>query len=113
MPNLLILIFILEFCIGTTVFRQYFKGVMVFNATFNNISAISWRSAFFVEEPGVQEESQRPYFKDIVEVCFYWLGDLISRHFLSTRFVLVFQSVCCIIFFNCGRHSDWIFFEYK
>jgi hypothetical protein len=30
---------------------------MVFNATFNNISVISWRSVFLVEETGVPEES--------------------------------------------------------
>jgi len=29
------------------------KGVMVFNATFNNISAISWWSVLLVEETGV------------------------------------------------------------
>jgi hypothetical protein len=28
-------------------------GFMVFNATFNNISAISWRSVLLVEETGV------------------------------------------------------------
>jgi hypothetical protein len=27
-------------------------GVMMFNATFNDISAISWRSALMVEETG-------------------------------------------------------------
>jgi hypothetical protein len=31
--------------------------VMVFNATFNNLSVISWRSVFFMEEAG---ESHRP-----------------------------------------------------
>jgi len=30
---------------------------MVFNATLNNISAISWRSVLFVEETGVPEET--------------------------------------------------------
>ena len=34
--------------------------VMVFNATFNNISAISSRSVFLVEETGVPGEKQRP-----------------------------------------------------
>jgi hypothetical protein len=29
---------------------------MVFNATFNNISVISWRSGLFVEENGVPRE---------------------------------------------------------
>jgi hypothetical protein len=31
--------------------------VMVFNATFNNISAISWRSVLLVEETGVPEKT--------------------------------------------------------
>ena len=35
-------------------------GDMVFNATFNNISAISWRSILSVEETGVPIESHRP-----------------------------------------------------
>jgi hypothetical protein len=34
--------------------------VMVFNATFNNISAISWWSVLMVEETGVLEENHRP-----------------------------------------------------
>jgi hypothetical protein len=33
---------------------------MVFNATFNNISVISWWSILLVEETGVQEENHRP-----------------------------------------------------
>ena len=31
--------------------------VMVFNATFNNISVMSWRSVLLVEETGVPEEN--------------------------------------------------------
>jgi hypothetical protein len=33
---------------------------MVFNATFNNISVISWRSVLLVEEAGVPGENHRP-----------------------------------------------------
>ena len=33
---------------------------MVFNTTFNNISAISWRSVLLVEETGVPGENHRP-----------------------------------------------------
>ena len=33
---------------------------MVFNATFNNVLAISWRSVLFVEETEVPEDDQRP-----------------------------------------------------
>jgi hypothetical protein len=32
----------------------------VFNATFNNISAISWRSVLFSEEAGGPGENHRP-----------------------------------------------------
>jgi len=38
---------------------------MVFNATFNNISAISWRLVLSVEETGVPGENHRP-------VASYW-----------------------------------------
>jgi len=34
--------------------------IMVFNATFNNISVILWRSVLLVEENGVPVENQRP-----------------------------------------------------
>ena len=33
--------------------------VMVFNATFNNISAISWWSVLLVKETGVSEENHQ------------------------------------------------------
>ena len=35
-------------------------GCMVINATFNNISAISWRSVSLVEETGGPRENPRP-----------------------------------------------------
>jgi len=35
-------------------------GFMVFNATFNNISVISWRSVLLVEETGVLGKIHRP-----------------------------------------------------
>ena len=35
-------------------------GAMVLNATFNNISAISWRSVLLVEVTGVAGENHRP-----------------------------------------------------
>jgi hypothetical protein len=33
---------------------------MVFNATFNNISVISWQSVLLVKETGVPRENQLP-----------------------------------------------------
>jgi len=35
-------------------------GVMVFIATFNNISVISWQSVLLVEESGVPWENHQP-----------------------------------------------------
>jgi hypothetical protein len=35
-------------------------GIMVFNATFNNISVISWRSVVLVEEAEVPRENHAP-----------------------------------------------------
>ena len=37
-----------------------FKWPMVFNATFNNISVISWRSVLLVEETGLPSENNQP-----------------------------------------------------
>jgi hypothetical protein len=34
--------------------------LMVFNATFNNISFIQWRSVLLVEETGIPGENHRP-----------------------------------------------------
>ena len=38
----------------------WFVCLMVFNATFNNISVISWRSVLLVEETGGPGENHRP-----------------------------------------------------
>jgi hypothetical protein len=39
---------------------SYFTSFVVFNATFNNISAISWRSALLAEETGEPGENHQP-----------------------------------------------------
>ena len=36
------------------------EGVMVLNATFNNILVVSWRSVLLVEETGIPRENHRP-----------------------------------------------------
>jgi hypothetical protein len=48
-------------------------GFMVFNATFNNISVISWRSVLLVEETGVSEKTAYLSHVDIFQnqSCFY------------------------------------------
>jgi len=40
--------------------QNWLVSVMVLNATFNNISVISWRSVLLVEENGVPRENHRP-----------------------------------------------------
>ena len=40
--------------------KKYSFRFMVFNTTFNNISFISWRSVFLVEETGLTGEHHRP-----------------------------------------------------
>ena len=39
---------------------------MALNATFNNISVISWRSALLMEEAGVPEENHRPALHKVI-----------------------------------------------
>jgi len=40
--------------------KQMYVCLMVFNATFNNISVISWRSVLLVEETRGPGENHRP-----------------------------------------------------
>jgi len=50
----------LIFVYSLTIYMYYGFEFMVFNATFNNISVISWRSVLLVEETGVPGENHRP-----------------------------------------------------
>jgi hypothetical protein len=42
------------------VFGLFVVCLVVFNATFNNISVISWRSLLLVEETGESGENHQP-----------------------------------------------------
>jgi hypothetical protein len=42
-------------------FDFFLFDFIVFNATFSNISAISWRPVLVVEEAGVPGETHRPW----------------------------------------------------
>jgi hypothetical protein len=46
--------------LGYGVIYMGLLWIMVFNATFNNISGISWRSVLLMEETGVPGENHRP-----------------------------------------------------
>ena len=43
----------------------------MFNATFNNISVISWRSVLLVEETGVPGENHRPVTDKLYHIMLY------------------------------------------
>jgi hypothetical protein len=43
--------------------------LMVFNVTFNNISAISWRSVLLMEETGGPGENHRPINYKVVHLA--------------------------------------------
>jgi hypothetical protein len=60
--DLSINLFKLDYNIHVLLIWSYMEGmwVMVFNAIFNNISVISWRSVLLVEETGVPGENHWP-----------------------------------------------------
>ena len=46
--------------IAVLITKNLFVCLMVFNATFNNISVILWRSVLLVQETGGPGENHRP-----------------------------------------------------
>ena len=52
----------------------YRFGFMVFNATFNNIWVLSWRSVLFIEETGVPGKNHRPFPNH----CQTWSHNVVS-----------------------------------
>ena len=60
---------ICKFCGSSTIvcriWQQGKVRFMVFNATFNNISVISWQSVLLVEETRVPRENHQPVTKFI------------------------------------------------
>jgi hypothetical protein len=51
--------------------RLIWFGFVVFNATFNNISTISWLSVLLVEETGVPGENDRPVTDKFYHIMMY------------------------------------------
>ena len=74
-----------------------YLGSMVFNATFNNISVISWWSVLLVEEIGVSGENHAPLLKLFFKAYLY----LTNVQFLSSSNSLATISQCqsqCLFF---------------
>jgi hypothetical protein len=65
-----------------------FVCLMVFNATFNNISVILWQSVFLVEEAGRLRENHRP-------VASQW--QTLSSNVVHLALMALFQFSCYIV----------------
>ena len=62
--------------------------IMVFNATFNNISAISWMSVLLVEKTGVPGENHRPATEKLYHIMLYRVNLSWSRFELTALVVI-------------------------
>ena len=66
--------------------------VTVFNATFNNISVISWRSVLLVEETGVPGENHRPassHWQTWLHYIVPSTPDHLSRNVVNFGYILI------------------------
>jgi hypothetical protein len=76
----------------------------VFNATFNNISAISWLSVLLVEELGVARENQRlMQFTDKVYHIMLYRVNLVGAVFELTTLVVI--GTDCIGSYKSNYHT--------
>ena len=68
--------YLFDFIISFILYRvAILNKVMAFNATFNNISVLSWRSVLLVEETVVPGENNRPAASHIM---LYWVNEYTS-----------------------------------
>ena len=80
--------------------------VVVLNATFNNISVISWRSVLLVDETG---ENRRPVADKLYHIMFYrvhltWVGSGLTTLVVICTNILCL--LCFLLLFLLLRHPD-------
>ena len=71
--------------------------VMVFNATFNNISDISWQSVLLVGETGLPGENHRPvvsHWQTLYHIMFYRVHLTRAGFELTTLVVIGTDCIC-------------------
>ena len=86
---------------NTVVEHQRIRA-MVFNATFSNISVISWQSALLMKETGLPKETHRPatsYVSNFITWCCIeytspWVGFKLTTFFF--HFIMMWQSVLLV-----------------
>ena len=93
--------------INAAKLAYYILWVMVFNATFNNISVISWRSLLLVEETAGPGENYRPVYRG---GHFYWwrkpqdpekTTDLPQVTDKFIYYMMLCYCTCCILYILC------------
>jgi hypothetical protein len=80
-------------------FRFGFR-FMVFNATFNNISVISWRSVLLVEETGVPGENHRPIASNWQTLSHNVVSSTLHLSGIRTHSVVMGTNCIFILFFS-------------
>jgi hypothetical protein len=68
-------------------------GFMVFNATFNNISVISWQSVLLVEKTGGPGENHRlvaSHYKTFIRIMLYQVHLDMNEHLCNTCLIKIF-----------------------
>jgi hypothetical protein len=70
---------------------------MMFNATFNNISVISWRSVVLVEETGVPRKNNRKSLTCLISYCCIEYTSSLAGFKLTTLALIKFYSNCLLL----------------
>jgi hypothetical protein len=82
----------MEVCLSLWIGRFRLVWFMVFNATFNDISVISWRQVLLVEETRVCRENHRP----------------VASHWQTLLHNVVSSTPCHELPTSVVRGTDWL-----